>query len=613
MPRMTQPPTPRRPVTPRGPEPRHRLRLGLAALGVLVVGAVAFAAPVSTLARAAVISPVAVFPAEGSRVASERTQITFRGVPISQLGTVTVTGHHSGRHTGHLVSHSDNNGGSFILDHPLAGGERVTVTAGVPLLNGKGDAYSFVTAKPAPSPPLTPGRPAARMRHDVMFFHSRKDLQPPSVQILRNSSAAAPGDIFVGPQNGPIQNGPMIVAPNGGLVWFAPNPHNTTSTDIRVQTYAGQPVLTWWQGKVANGVGFGIDQIYDTSYRRVAYVRAGNGLRADLHEFQLTGNGTALITAYQPVYWDARSGHGSVNQVVLDGVVQEIDIKTGLVLFQWDSLDHVPVSDTYANRPTSAGAWYDYFHLNSVAEAADGNLIVSGRNVSAGYEVDRRSGATVWTLGGRHSSFTISSADRFAFQHEIRMRSPTEVTVFDNGAGDTKVHRQSRGLILQVDFAHRTAHVAGAFEHTPMLLSSFEGNIDPLSNGDWFLGWGQFRYFTEYSPSGTVLFDARFGDTNSSYRAFRMPWQAQPRTRPAIIASTHGSRSTVYASWNGATTVARWRVLAGTKASSLSPVTTIASQGFESRATIPAANYVAVQPLNVSGQVLGDSLTVRAR
>ena len=108
-----------------------------------------------------------------------------------------------------------------------------------------------------------------------------------------------------------------------------------------------------------------------------------------------------------------------------------------------------------------------------------------------------------------------------------------------------------------------------------------------------------------------MLFDARFGGTNSSYRAFRMPWQAQPRTRPAIVASTRGGRSTVYASWNGATAVARWRVLAGAQASSLSPVTTIASQGFETRATIPAANYVAVQPLDASGQVLGGSPAVR--
>src|SRR5205085_10424335 len=117
--------------------------------------------------------------------------------------------------------------------------------------------------------------------------------------------------------------------------------------NFRVQNYRNQPVLTWWQGYTNAGVGVGQDVIYDSSYRPVAVVQAGNGLRADLHEFTLTPGGTALLTAYLPVYWNASSVHGQKREIVLDSVVQEIDVATGLVLFQWDSLDHVSLNDSY--------------------------------------------------------------------------------------------------------------------------------------------------------------------------------------------------------------------------------------------------------------------------
>ena len=53
---------------------------------------------------------------------------------------------------------------------------------------------------------------------------------------------------------------------------------------------------------------------------------------------------------------------------MLDSVVQEIDIKTGLVLYQWDSLDHVPLADSYEAMPATAGGPFDYFHINSVQQ-----------------------------------------------------------------------------------------------------------------------------------------------------------------------------------------------------------------------------------------------------
>ena len=121
----------------------------------------------------------------------------------------------------------------------------------------------------------------------------------------------APGDEFVAPYSGPGQAGPMILDPRGGVVWFKPLPPASRRPTCAVQQYAGKPVLTWWQGDVSvHGFGLGEGVIADQSYTDIAHVRAGNGLQADLHEFQLTPQGTALITAYEPIYCDLAADGG---------------------------------------------------------------------------------------------------------------------------------------------------------------------------------------------------------------------------------------------------------------------------------------------------------------
>src|SRR5262249_23648134 len=156
------------------------------------------------------------------------------------------------------------------------------------------------------------------------------------------------------------------------------------ASNVQVQSLDGHPVLTWWQGYFGAGFGSGEDVINDTAYRQSAVVRAGNGLSADLHEFRLTPQGTALVAAEEPVRWDASKINQSKNAIVYDGVVQEIDIRTGLVLFQWDSLDHVRLSDSYTKFH---GRPYDFFHLNEIEQDSDGSLIVGGRSTSAVYKV----------------------------------------------------------------------------------------------------------------------------------------------------------------------------------------------------------------------------------
>jgi hypothetical protein len=587
---------------------------------LLLIGAIALALAGLGCTRAAVAvaaaagsPPVDVFPIPGSRVASPEAQIVFRGVPASQLGAITVSGSISGAHAGTIEADPDGRGGSFLPAAPFAPGELVTVRTALNIVGGAGGTFTFTVATPAGPLPQVHWPATPRSKGDVWLYHSRPDLVPPAVKLTKTSPAVAPGDIFLAPQYGPAQDGPMIIGPGGGLIWFDPLPGDDSASDFRVQTYHGKPVLTWWQGDMTGGVGIGQDVIYNSSYQQVAAVNAADGLSADLHEFELTPQGTALITAYFPVIWNASEVHGSTREVVLDSVVQEIDIPTGLLLFEWDSLDHVPLAASYEALP-EAGTRnpFDYFHVNSVQQDLDGNLIISGRNTWTAYKVSSQTGAVMWRLGGKNSSFRLEPGASFAFQHDVTVQSGGDmfVTMFDDGAGPPAVHKQSRAIKLILDVKHWTARIVA--EHELGVLTNYEGNDQQLPNGDDFVGWGEQPYFSEYSPRGRLIFDGRFVDADASYRAYRFQWSATPLTPPAL-AYTGGRHPTVYASWDGATSVSSWRLLGGATATALQPLATTRKTWFETAISVPGApRFVVVQALDAAGHVLGTSAVAPA-
>jgi hypothetical protein len=579
---------------------------------VAVVAAGAALAPAAVAQAAA---PVSVFPIPGGRVAAPSTQITFRGMPANQLGPISVAGSVSGAHTGRIVADSDGGGASFIPSQSFKAGETVTVTTSLSIAGGNGGAYSFTVATPAGAIPLAGVRPTPRVRNDIGRFASRPDLVPTAVTVTKKASpsVAAGGDLFIAPQYGPIQNGPMIIGPYGGLIWYQPVPHNDTATDFNVQSYQGKPVLTWWQGNVsAAGTGDGVDEIYNSSYQHIATVKAGNGVNADLHEFTITGQNTALVTAYYPVLWSTSAAKGAKPRIVLDGVVQEIDIPTGLVLFQWDSLDHIPVNASYQAIPKNTGHPWDYFHLNSAQLIGNGNVIISSRDTWSVYNVSHQTGAVVWSLGGKSSSFKMGQNTSFAFQHDARLLSGGLMTIFDDGAGPPDVHKQSRGLTLRLDTAHMTAAVVAQDNHSPSVLSRYEGSDQLLRNGDSLVGFGSQPWITEFDSHGKAVFDARFIDANQSYRAYRYPWTGTPWAAPAFRTRTSKGTTTVYASWNGSTQLAHWNVLGGSSPSKMGVIASAGKTAFETPIKLRSSRaYLEVQALDSSGKVLGKTKPVK--
>jgi hypothetical protein len=340
-------------------------------------------------------------------------------------------------------------------------------------------------------------------------------------------------------------------------------------------------------------------------------VHAGNGLWADLHDFVITPQGTAWITAFAPQHANLSSVGGSADALIDDATVQEIDIQTGLVMFQWDALGHVPVADTYRHIDTSAGSMLDYFHANSIDPLPDGDLLISARNTWAAYLVSEATGEVLWTLGGKQSTFTAAAGAKFAWQHDVQELPDGTISVFDNEAAPA-VSAQSRILDIAIDTTAHTATLVRELTYPgkPILAAS-QGDIQPLANGDLFVGWGQAGEVSEFSPAAALTFDMHFVAPANSYRAYRYVWNAQPLTVPAIAAVASGASMTVYASWNGATGVASWRVLAGASSTRLATVGTFASQGFETSMAVKSAPYVEVQALDANGSPLSTSHVVK--
>ena len=575
--------------------------------------------PAAATAQAA---PLAISPAPGTPDASPKTQVSILGVPAGRIRSVTVTGARSGVHPGRLRAYSGGRGASFVPSAPLTEGEQVHVVVQVRGLPAR--RFSFGVAHLAPIPPVLnlPATQPAKLQH----FLSEPALTPPLITVRRRPAGMS-GGIFLTPLPSPIVHpgstttitinpvgpgGPMIVDTRGRLLWFKQLALPDVAANLRPARYRGRPVLTWWQGPVTFAAfGLGEAVIADTSYRTIATVQAGNGYAMDLHEFALSRDGDALFTVYSPVLVHLAGTPAGKLSPLLDAIVQAVDVRTGLVTWEWHAFGHIPLAQSYATPANSAS--YDAYHINAIQPLAAGRVLISARDTSAVYDVDRASGRILWRLGGRASSFRMGPGAHFWLQHDAQMLSGDRVSMFDDEAGPPRRAAASRGLILRLDLRRRTAKAVRSYRRAADTSAQSEGSVQELPGGDVFAGFGSTPFFSEFTAGGKLVFDASLPKDDGSYRVYHFPWSATPRTRPAVAATRSGADAvTVHASWNGATTVARWQVLAGADAASLAPVGAPAARtGFETQIAVTSgAPMVAVRALGVSGRVLATSPAV---
>ncbi len=585
----------------------------------------------STLQHSAKLAglPVDVSPAPETDTANPHTQISFLGVPSTEIREVSVVGQHSGAHTGQLRSYSQGDGASFLPSTPFVDGERVTVSATIdteqPGASASSQAqatasekrvsfafhvdtpYSTAGSPPFPNPQAAPA--------DYQSFDTLPGTQAPVLSVTVPDRDPSAGDILTTNGPGPGQYGPLIYTPQGRLVWFDRLPKGETAEDLNVQSYEGQRDLTFWHGKVLSlGFGQGEDVVLNSHYQAVARVAGGNGLQADLHDFQIVPNGISYTTAFNAIRCNLSPLGGARDGAILDTAVQEIDMKTGLVRWEWHSLDHVAASESETETPKTATPW-DWFHINSIdVEGGDanqsGNVFISARSTWAGYQLQGGSGNILWRLGGLKSSFKMGPGTETAWQHDGRILSDGDVTFFDDGS-NPPIHRQSRGLRVALNFKTHQARLLAAYTHpSPPLLAPSQGNMQTLADGNAVVGYGGVSAISEFAPGGSLLFDAHLPLDMSFYRAYRFPWNGRPASPPAVLANLNdtGEDTIVHMSWNGATEVASWRVLAGEGPETLTARATIPVSEFESSTVLPKKYaYAQAQALDSAGRVLGTS------
>src|SRR5215211_3564714 len=340
-------------------------------------------------------------------------------------------------------------------------------------------------------------------------FRSRPDLSPPVVQVAKKARDTARGYVFVAPEAGDVgQGGSLIIDNNGQVVWFRPLRHpilpSSRVMTFEVQIYRGRPVLTW-------GETPGEYAIFDDSYHEIARFTAANDYNGDHHEFLISPQDTALITIFNAVPQDLTSVGGSKDSVAMQGVIQELDIETKEVLFEWQSIEHVGLEETYVTPAEDHYPGIDYFHLNSIDVDHDNNLLISARETSAVYKIDRKTGEIIWRLGGKKSDFEMGPGSRFAFQHDARRLPDGTISIFDNGSlvfenGTPKAVEESRAIVLEVDEDKMKAKLVSVYTHPDKKYADAAGNMQVLPNGNVFVGWGRGLAISEFSKDGELLF-----------------------------------------------------------------------------------------------------------
>lgn len=453
-------------------------------------------------------------------------------------------------------------------------------------------------------------------------------LHPPVLQVKRAAATGelAPGyiltanfyDLSEPPMIG--QSGPLVLDRHLQPVWFDPLPENVVASNLSLQTYEGKPALAWWQGVVTNTgqTESGEDVVVNQHYQPVARLRATGGWVLTLHEIAIRGD-DIWVTANKNVPKDLSNYGGAYNGALIDSAVQEYNLKTGKLLRNWDALDHIPLRYAYASLPTNGFPW-DAYHVNSVQLIGNDKFLVSMRNTWAAYLVDIATGKIEWTLGGKHSSFAIAPSAAFQWQHDVSLLDGgSTVTMYDDhccqitsGGKHVKASGPSRGLVLELDQQTHRVTLVAQYPRARDFDSDYMGSVQRTANGNVFVGWGSEPYLSEYSRSGKLLFDGEFPWPDLSYRATLAQWTGLPLTRPAGAARQAGGKTTVYASWNGATRVASWRVLAGSGAGHMAAVARAQKAGFETAIPLPASatngeRAFQLQALTSDGRIIGSS------
>jgi hypothetical protein len=469
---------------------------------------------------------------------------------------------------------------------------------------------------------------AAGASCSTVTYHSAPTLRAQAAceNLGVSTHGTSPGTYLFLTQDGTNGAGAGIFQDDGTLVWWL-RTGAARDHDMTVVQYRGQSYIALWTGGPTAGGSFdaGSVTLYDEHYQVAGHIKIGSAYGADgidLHDFEITPQGDALVGSDTPIWMKVHRHWEWVLGYLVEKwslVRDSSGIHTRKLLFAWNAINDVPRSDSHIGDPGAGHIW-DYFHGNAITQAPDGDLLVSGRNTWGIYEINDRRGTpgfdhVYWQVGAAHDSHL---ARPWCYQHDLSALGHGVYSLFDDGgvgpgclAGSTE--HQARGLVFSVNTSKRPVRVRviRAYTHNPPIYTGIAGSVQKLADGDALIDWGNIPEITEYgSRSKSVKMDLSL--SGWSYRAYRFPWDGQPTQPPALATQRTSTGTDVWASWNGSTEVAAWQVLGGSDASHLSPIgNPIPKTGFETAMSI-SGQYATleVQALNSSGAVLGTSASI---
>lgn len=540
-------------------------------------------------------------PLQDAQYVSKAATIIVRYGPVlSDQGVkalvFTVDGTKSGLHPGQTILADDHRTVIFKPDRFFTPGEQVSVAVNSLDLGDEATypplSYKFTVAinqqpgTPGSSQLANPPIPSKPPRSAFPNFLT----VPQDIPHFTLTGTTSVGDLFVAPfywTESTVGSYLLILNPAGQLVYYRSAADALDAWDFKLQPNG---MLSYYDQKHS------VIYLMNSHYQTVAEYQAGNGYSADLHDFQILPNGNALLLIY-----DAESV--DMSKIVLGGrrdatvtglIIQEVDPSHN-VIFEWRSWDHFSFADTSAGLLDQK---IDLIHGNSLAITADGNLLLSSRNLSEITKIDLNTGDIIWRFGGRANMFKFLNGQPFAYQHDVAVLPNGDITLFDN-QGTTDNPAASRGVEYRLDEAGRTATQVWSFAHTPVVLTTFMGSTQRLPNGNTFLSWGApytkngtpyvYASMTEVTPDNETRFEFTFDQPYVSYRAFIFPWHGFPDAAPDLVSKLDASGLTLAYSWNGATEVSSWRLYGGLDSMSLSLLEEKPKTDFEAQSKFAAA------------------------
>ncbi len=487
-------------------------------------------------------------PKPGSVLVSRETNIILRQgelidpSSVNQPGLFRVVGSLSGPRTVRVILSDDRESILLYPDVPFEPAEEVTVTIAGGARTAAGEplpAFTFTfTTTPLRErihPSIIPDdleeqRPPVAPR-PMLSRSAGTDTLPSDFPIITIDTLAdpAPGYIFttVAVEAEGIGYYMMMLDNSGYPVLYKKTPHHYNS-NFRVSRNGLLYYGDIQESHYFTGGGETIHRLMDWNLAEVDSFQCGNGYVADNHDFMVMPNGHALLFAYdpQPVDMSKIVEGGNPGAIVAASVVQELDLSRNVV-FQWRAWDYIPIADSYFSLTR---AMIDYTHVNAIDLDADGNILISSRNLCEIIKIDRETGEIIWRLGGKQNDFTFVGENEdnaptyFANQHSVRKLENGNIMLFDNG--NLHSPRYSRAVEYALDEDSMTATLVWEYRHDPDIYASSRGTVQRLPNGNTLVGWGAAslngdRAATEVRPDKSVVFEMTYPPGMYAYGAYR--------------------------------------------------------------------------------------------